>query len=139
MSRYGLSKYLAERVVQKYCSRWLILRLNGVVGPHMKKGPVYDILKSDRLWLNAESQFQFLHTSYISRFIRHAIGRNEIYNLTGPDSVSLLECMNLLGRQVPSNNDPPIRHRIDVSKAGKLMPLPPSSVSLDQTRRDYEA
>src|SRR5579859_7226536 len=43
VSRYGLSKYLAECIVKKYCKKWIILRLNGPIGPNMKKGPVYDI------------------------------------------------------------------------------------------------
>jgi nucleoside-diphosphate-sugar epimerase len=142
MSRYGLSKYLAECVVRQYCSRWLILRLNGPIGPHMRKGPVYDILKGDRLWLNADSRFQFLHTNLISEFIRFGLlerNCNSIYNLTGPDAVSLYDAMGVLRREVVSSNDPPVIHRIDTSKANKILGMPSSMESLRRVRRDYEA
>lgn len=142
MSRYGLSKYLAECVVRKYCSRWLILRLNGPVGPGMKKGPAYDILRGDKLWINAESRFQFLHTNYIGEFVARALKEkwhNEVFNLTGPDAVSMFDAMTVLRKTVGYSDDPPIIHRIDVTKANKLLLLPSSRDSLSQARRDYEA
>ena len=40
-SRYGAHKFLAEQLVRQYASRWLIVRFAGMVGPGLRKNPVY--------------------------------------------------------------------------------------------------
>ena len=44
VSSYGLHKLLAEQLVRHYSPAWLILRLAGMVGPGLRKNPVYDLL-----------------------------------------------------------------------------------------------
>lgn len=138
ISKYALSKYLTECLVKKYCQKWIILRLNGPVGRNMKKGPVFDILHGDKIWLSPESEFQFLHTSYISRFINLLINKgiaNETFNLTGKDTLSLGETMSTLSRHVNCPYSTIIKHNVNVEKAGDLMDIPTSLESIKQLRK----
>ena len=41
--------------------RLTVLRLAGMVGPGLRKNPVYDILQGEPLRIHPESQYQFLH------------------------------------------------------------------------------
>ena len=132
MSRYGFSKYLSECLVRNYCKKCLILRLNGPIGPGLKKGAIYDILHGKRLWVSAESRFQLLHTKYICKFIDTLLSNgvtNEIFNLTGPDSVSLNDVI-ALHKPVEYPENPIINHNFNVEKANKLMNLPSSIESV---------
>lgn len=142
MSRYGLSKYLAESIVRKYCKKWLIIRLNGPIGPGMKKGPVYDILKGDKLWLSGKSQFQIIHTKYLSQFIRLLLDSgvtNEVYNFTGHGTIALNDVMSILNRRISCPDEPVVNHNISTIKAGRLMGGLPSSInSVFEVRKDYE-
>jgi nucleoside-diphosphate-sugar epimerase len=133
ISRYGLSKYLAECIVKQYCKKWIILRLNGPIGPNMKKGPVYDILNNSPIWMSAKSEFQFLHVKFISKFIKILLDNkisNEVFNLTGSNVISLTETMNILGKKVASLDNKVIKHSFNVEKANKLMALPTSLESI---------
>lgn len=120
MSRYAFSKYLAESIVKKHCKKWLILRLNGPVGTGMKKGPIYDILNGDKLWISPESKMQFMHTDFICNFINSVIQskvENEVFNLTGTDAIELKDAMYILEREVPGPENPVINTNIDTTKS----------------------
>ena len=49
---YGFHKWLAERLIEKYAENFLILRLGTVIGPNLKRGPIFDILYSKYLYLS---------------------------------------------------------------------------------------
>lgn len=133
LSRYGLSKYLSECIVKNYCKKYIILRLNGPLGENMSKGPIHDIRTNGKLWVSAESKFQFIHTSFIAKFIKHLIHKeifNETINLTGTGNVSLKEVMKVFNREVEYPDSPAIEHKIKVDKANSIMKVPTSSESL---------
>lgn len=83
---YGFHKWISERLVQKYCSNSIILRLGTILGKYLKKGPIYDLLNNNPLHMSIESQLTFIDTDIISRVLLGLIKmkkKNEIYNLTG--------------------------------------------------------
>lgn len=129
MSSYALSKYFGECVVQRYCKKWLILRLNGVINNNVTKGVVYDIVNGDKLWISKESEFQFIHTDFISEFIKKITKWGQIYNLTGKGVVKISD---LMFRDIPSPTKPNILHKIDISKANRIMKIPESEKSIER-------
>jgi nucleoside-diphosphate-sugar epimerase len=90
-SNYGFHKLLAEEVVRHYASRWLIVRLAGMVGPGLKKNPVYDILHGQPLRIHPDSRYQFLHTDDAARLVLALLEAGttmQVYNVCGVGLIS---------------------------------------------------
>ncbi len=118
LSNYGLGKYLAEQVVRKHAKQWLILRLGGMVGKNMKKGPMYDILNLRKLFLSSKSRFQFISTADVAQASKTLIERGkwgEIYNVVGEGNLELGEIAALAGVKLESEGKDV--HVLDVSCA----------------------
>jgi len=100
-SRYGAHKFLAEQLVQHYASRWLIVRLAGMVGPGLRKNPVYDILHGEPLRIHPDSRYQFLHTNDAARIAWELVqsgATGEVFNVCGDGLISPREISLLAGR-----------------------------------------
>jgi nucleoside-diphosphate-sugar epimerase len=135
MSRYGFSKYLAECIVKKYCKKWIILRLNGPIGPNLKKGPVYDVYCTRKLWISPTSELQLIHTKYISLFIKNLLNRNvinETFNLTGDGTVNFNGVIQDIKYPYEFPNEPIICHNININKSKLFIDIPSSQKSLGE-------
>jgi nucleoside-diphosphate-sugar epimerase len=100
-SRYGAHKLLAEQLVRHYASRWLIVRFAGMVGPGLRKNPVYDILRGEPLRIHPESRYQFLHTddaAQIAWGLAQSGATGEVFNVCGDGLISPREISLLAGR-----------------------------------------
>jgi nucleoside-diphosphate-sugar epimerase len=100
-SHYGLHKLLAEQLVQHYASDWLIFRLAGMVGPGLRKNPVFDILNNQPLRIHPDSRYQFMHTGAVARILWELVqssARKEIFNVCGDGLISPREIAALAGR-----------------------------------------
>ena len=73
ISKYGLHKLLAEELVRHYASRWLIVRLAGMVGPGLRKNPVFDVLNNQPLRIHPDSQYQFATTDIVAERVWHLV------------------------------------------------------------------
>jgi nucleoside-diphosphate-sugar epimerase len=107
-SNYGFHKYLAEQLVRKYCSNWLILRLGGMVGKQMTKGPVYDILNNIPLKVGPLSEFQFIDTAEVAKLGIRMLQENctrEIINICGRGTITLRKIQEMTGH-VKDNDCP---------------------------------
>ncbi len=105
-SHYGFHKLLSEEVVRHYCSSWLILRLAGMVGPGLRKNPVYDIQHGQPLRIHPDSQYQFIATDQVAAIALAFVTagrRNEIINLCGDGLISPREIARLAGRPLDSS------------------------------------
>jgi nucleoside-diphosphate-sugar epimerase len=138
-SHYGAHKFLTEQLVRHYSSRWLIVRLGGMVGPGLRKNPVYDILHGEPLRIHPESQYQFLHTDDAARIawdLAQAGAAFEAFNVCGeglisPREISLLAGRSLNLKLVAADMQPRIVN-VSVAKTGGVTSLP-------ETRRTIEA
>lgn len=74
-SHYGFHKLLAEQVARHYAKRWLVVRLAGMVGPGLRKNPVYDVLHGAPLRIHPDSQYQFMHTDAVARVVWDLVSR----------------------------------------------------------------
>lgn len=92
LSPYGFHKYLSEIMVRQYCPQWLILRLGGLVGPKLKKNPVFDWSHGRPFFIRAQSCLTFIHTQTIAQIILNLIEKrvvNEVFNVCASDSICL--------------------------------------------------
>jgi len=140
VSNYGLHKYLGEQMVRHYASSWLILRLGGILGPGLKKNPVYDLLHGIPLRVSEESRYQYLDAGFFSGavFALAAAGRwGEVYNACGRGTVALREVRRMLDAPPePAPASVPVEHyRINNDKLGEFTEIPATA----DTVRDFIA
>lgn len=100
-SRYGAHKFLAEQLVRQYASRWLIVRFAGMVGPGLRKNPVFDVLHGEPLRIHPDSLYQFLNTDDAARIawdLAQSGVAGEIFNVCGDGLISPQEISRLADR-----------------------------------------
>lgn len=100
---YGFNKYLAELIVKKYKSKFLILRSAMILGNNLKKGPFYDILTGKSLYVTRESCLQLITTRAIAEIIRKLLDKavtNEIINMGGIGNFSFTKIRNYFNNEI---------------------------------------
>jgi nucleoside-diphosphate-sugar epimerase len=127
-SPYGFHKYLAEQCVRHGARRWLVVRCGGFVGPGMKKNAIYDILQGGPLWLDPQSELQYIHTDDAAR-IAMSLARsglqNEVVNLCGKGVVALAEVIAQVRKPVTvQSGSPRARYEVNIEKLAKLVGVP---------------
>lgn len=136
-SPYGFHKYLAEQCVVHRSRDFLIFRLGGFVGPGLKKNAIFDILGGGRMWLDPESELQFLGTDDCARIVLDLLGdgpHNEIFNLCGRGVVKLSEAMKWAHQQTIAVQpaSPRVRYDVNIARISRLAAIPESSVTVRQ-------
>jgi nucleoside-diphosphate-sugar epimerase len=127
-SKYGFHKYLAEQCVQKIANQWLIFRMGGFVGPALKKNPIFDILRGGPLWLDQESELQYMNTDDAARIVFELINkrfRDQIFNLCGDGLIKLKDVVKMVKRPVSmAEKAPCVRYEINIEKAKQKVAIP---------------
>jgi nucleoside-diphosphate-sugar epimerase len=138
-SHYGFHKHLAEQCVAHVARRWLIVRLAGMVGPGLKKNPVFDIVRDEPLRIHPDSRYQFLTTddaAALSWMLVERGASNEIFNVCGDGLISPREIAALGGRGLNLTGlSSDLRPRIvDVSidRLKRLAPVPSTRVAIER-------
>jgi len=133
-SPYGFHKYLAEQCVRHATPRWLIVRLGGMVGPGMRKNPVFDIIHENPVWLDPASQLQFLHTDAVSQIVFDLVERNlagEIINVCGNGLIALEEIAALAGKPIHVQpGSPRVRYDVSIRRLQAIRPVPETKATL---------
>jgi len=129
-SPYGFHKLLAEQCIQHACKNWLIIRQGGFVGPGLKKNAIFDMLSGGPLWLNPESELQFLHTDDSARLIWSLYEQkvaNTVFNVCGQGVVKLQEALEVAGRACTVQPDSRlVRYEVSTDKVSQHLRLPDS-------------
>ena len=130
-SHYGFHKALAEDVVRHYAPRWLIVRLAGMVGPGLRKNPVFDILSGAPLRIHPDSRYQFAATDDVALAVWSLVEKNfanEIFNVCGSGLISPREIAAIAGRELNlSAVDPAAVPRVvdaSIAKIQRVVPMP---------------
>lgn len=126
---YGRHKLMAEGLVLASAAHWNILRLGTVLGPGLKKGPVFDLLENKPLHMSLDSELTFIDTDHIVLAVDAVLAKgwdHEIVNVTGGGSVSLRELAGRVPRFELAADAGEFVRRYDVNtaKAARLLPLP---------------
>jgi nucleoside-diphosphate-sugar epimerase len=144
VSRYGLHKLLAEQLVRHNAPQWLILRLAGMVGPGLRKNPVYDILNGQPLRIHPDSRYQYMNTDAAAatawKLVEQQV-RGEIFNICGYGVMSMREIATLAGRKldlsaVPADAVPRVVEA-DNEKVRRLFPIPETRQALESFFAGY--
>ncbi len=143
LSHYGFHKFLGENIVRHYLPRWLIVRLGGVLGPGLKKNPVFDLLDDVPLRVNEESRYGYIATDTAAGFVLDLAGmgrENEIVNLCGTGTVSLAEIRKWLKKPLRyQGKAPPIeRYEINNEKLRSLFDVPQSRLTARRFIESFE-
>ncbi len=133
LSSYGLHKYLSEEILRNSKRNYIILRCPMILGTKLKKGPIYDILGSSRLFISPESAFQMIITKELAQIINMLLSNNikcEVFNVGGNGAVRLREVTDYLKRSVkfPKESETHM-YEMNVSKLHKIYKL--------KTSREY--
>lgn len=128
---YAFHKWLAERCVMRRGASWQVFRLAQLVGRGLKKGPLYDLLRGQPLWIHDDSRLHFMNTEKVGATIVELIENgpaNEIFNVCGRGSVKFRRIRELLPAKQRSASRAVDRQCYDVSteKTHALSPLPDS-------------
>jgi nucleoside-diphosphate-sugar epimerase len=138
LSVYGLCKHLAEEVVRNRCARHMILRLGGLLGPGLRKNPLYDLLAGQPLRVHPDSQFGYIHTEEVARIAAGLLtgGRAPpVINVCGEGLVAVRDLAAWAGVPPPAA-DPaitPQRYAINNRRLSSLRPVPDSA----RTAQDF--
>ncbi len=100
---YGFHKLLSERIVSKYCENYLILRCSALIGKHLAKGVLKDILEERSLFIRANSKIQFIQTNEVGKIVSKLISNNrtnQVYNVGGISNLSVKEVADILGKPI---------------------------------------
>ncbi len=121
---YGFHKYLAEQCVRHQAKEWLILRLGGLIGPHMIKNPIFDILNNQPLWLDPSSEMQFIHTDTAAKITFEMINKkisSEIINVCGEGTIALTEVINAVNRPINiREGSPRVQYNVSTQKLKEI-------------------
>lgn len=127
LTAYGMHKYLSELVIQKHVNNYLILRSSMLLGSNLKKGPMYDAIHHEPLFITRESRLQMITTKSIADIISTLIDKKIIHDVFNIGGVGTFSFSNL-DRYVPGPHiyraDGEIQlYEMNVTKMRKLYPL----------------
>lgn len=127
LSNYGASKYLSEQIAKKFSKSCLILRLAGMVGKGIKKGPAYDILALQKLFVSPKCKYHYLNTAEVAKIAKSLCEKNkwnETYNLVGKGSIKLSEFAKLAGANLRETGEAVTVLNISTSKLERELAVP---------------
>jgi nucleoside-diphosphate-sugar epimerase len=138
---YGFHKYLAEQCVRHRAMRWLILRLSGFVGPGLKKNAVHDVLSGNPLWVDAASEFQYLHTRDLASMVLALAASPEtdsqVVNVGASGTISVAELSRLTGRPVNVRaGSPRVRCEIALARLARFCEVPTTEAAVQRFLRE---
>ncbi|MBS3923073.1 MAG: hypothetical protein KGZ37_08020 [Nitrosarchaeum sp.] len=86
---YAIHKRLSEILASSKNS--LIVRLGTLYGNNMKKGPLYDLLNNKQLFVDLQSQYNFIDVEFCAKWIFNNLDKKGIIELGASDTLSLLD------------------------------------------------
>jgi nucleoside-diphosphate-sugar epimerase len=127
-STYGFHKYLTEECVRHGSSDWLVVRLGGMVGIGLKKNPIFDIINGGPIWLDSQSELQYMNTDDVAKTVFKLINNgltNEIFNICGRGLVKLQKLLDIYNVKV-NPNSPIVKYDVNIEKIQKITEIPDS-------------
>jgi nucleoside-diphosphate-sugar epimerase len=131
VSMYGFHKQLAELCVRRHNQDWLIVRLGGMVGPGLRKNPVFDVLNGAPLRISPDSRYQFMSTDDVADVTWQLVESGErrtVFNVCGSGLISPREIAALAGREFSEHAEaqavPPRIVDVAIDRVSRVRPMP---------------
>ncbi len=116
-----------------------------MVGPGLRKNPVYDILHDQPLRIHPDSQYQFLHTDEVARIAWQLVrsgASGTIYNLAGQGLVSPRDIAQMAGKKLDVTlADPKAQPRVvnaSIDKISKVIAPSPTKASVQRFLQEHK-
>lgn len=136
LSFYGLHKLFSEILVRKHVKNYLILRSSMILGKNLKKGPFYDILHKQPLFIAKNSQLQLITTEEVANIIHFLLINNiskEVFNVGGLGTFSFTDVQKYFNTQISfSKGSEKQVYEMSVTKLQRRYPLRASIDYLQQ-------
>ena len=84
---YAINKRAAEIIALHKDS--LIVRLGALYGDRLKKGPLYDLLNSKKIFVDLKSEYNYISTDFVANWILNNLERKGTVELGAQDTLSL--------------------------------------------------
>ncbi len=97
---YSINKKAAE-IIASY-PKSLIVRLGALYGKGLQKGALYDLLNSNKLYVDLKSEYNYISTDFVSRWIYSNSDRVGIVELAAVNTISLHEIAKSLDLTIES-------------------------------------
>lgn len=135
MDTYAFHKWLAERFVAFHARRHLILRLGTLLGPGLKKNPVFDALSGLPIRQTAASTLNLVHLETVAEALARllAAGAGGVWNVAAcaPITVAAMLQSATPGRTHPFHPELlSTSYDIEIEKVSSIMPMPSSADAL---------
>lgn len=129
LSPYGRFKLMGEWIVRGEARRWVILRVDNVVGPGLRKNPIYDLLAGSRLFVDPRSAMSFIATGEVARIAWQLRGEaGQVFNVAGDGTVVIGEVAERLGVTLaPAEGSPVLDEHVNVDKLRARSDVPSSA------------
>lgn len=132
LGNYGFHKRLSELLVLRHSPHPLVFRLAGMVGPGLKKNPVFDVCNRLPIRIHPDSRYQFLHTARVAEIVwdlQAKLSAGEILNVCGTGLVSPREIAAMAGTDLDFSQASGLPRLVDISieKLAGLVPVPSSA------------
>lgn len=123
---YGFHKYLSEQIIKKHTNDWIVLRCSMVLGTNIKKGPFFDILNNNPIFISKSSKLQIITTKALSQVIMALISKRatrETFNIGGRGTFAFAGIDKYFNRRVEVSKDAKRQvYEMNVNKIRKLFP-----------------
>ena len=128
---YGVCKYMAECVVRNRHPESWILRLGGLLGPGLRKNPVFDLLTGSSLRVHPDTEFGYIHTEEVARITAHLLAEKPAggtLNVSGSGLVSVRQLAEWAGRSLAAEESgaQPFRYDINNEQLRSFWEIPRS-------------
>jgi nucleoside-diphosphate-sugar epimerase len=145
---YGRHKYEAERLVLERASRALVLRCGTLIGPGLKKNPVFDLLHDAPLRMTADSTLNLLRIETLGAVLMRLLqdGTTGVYNVAASRSMPVSQIRLMIAERRGINpNDMPehpeqveMFYDVNVDKLSAMIDVPASDAALHSfLQQDY--
>lgn len=137
LGNYGFHKRLSELLVLRHSPHPLVFRLAGMVGPGLRKNPVFDVCNRLPIRIHPDSRYQFLQTARVAETVwnlQAKLPAGEILNICGVGLVSPREiaAMAGVGLDASQASGPPRIVDICIGKLAGLAPTPSSADAVNE-------
>ena len=139
---YGFYKLLAERLVEFHAAEALILRLGTLIGPGLKKNPVFDAVNGDPIRQTSDSTLSLMSLEVLAEALDVLLetGAAGIYNITAEASISVVDMLELVSEALGKDADAFIfgselshtDYDISIAKISRVVAMPDSKTILKQ-------
>ncbi len=138
LAPYGFHKYVSELIVKKYMAKFFILRCSMLLGTNLKKGPFFDIVHGNPLFISSASKLQLITTRAVSEIVNillKAAPASDTINLGGVGTFSFKNIRKYFYKEIQISPDAEIqRYEMNIEKLKRWYPKLSTS---EQYLRDF--